>query len=126
MKPEKQQLIHDLLGDEARREATLLAGTRILRRRRHRRVARQLSAMALVLLAATLWVEQINSRQPPARKSAQTAKPSVSAGPQSLTDDELLALFPKNTPVGLATLSDGKKQLIFPRPGDEKRFVIHL
>ena len=39
MKPEKQQLIQDLLGDESRRDATLLAGGRILRRRRHWRAA---------------------------------------------------------------------------------------
>jgi hypothetical protein len=52
-------------------------------------------------------------------------KPVASIQPRSLTDDELLALFP-NTPVGLATLPDGKKLLIFPRPGDEKRFVIRL
>jgi hypothetical protein len=45
--------------------------------------------------------------------------------PQSLTDDELLALFP-NTPVGLATLADGKKRLIFPRSGDEQKFVTRL
>jgi len=53
------------------------------------------------------------------------AKPVASTQPHSLTDDELLALFP-NTPVGLATLPDGKKLLIFPRPGDEKRFVTRL
>jgi len=31
-------------------------------------------------------------------------------------------MFPK-TPVGLVTLENGKKRLIFPRPGDEQRFV---
>lgn len=50
------------------------------------------------------------------------AKLSPPVRSQSLTDDELLALFP-NTPVGLATLPDGRKRLIFPRPGDEKRFI---
>jgi hypothetical protein len=44
---------------------------------------------------------------------------------QSLTDDQLLGFFP-NTPVGLATLPDGKKLLIFPRPGDEARFITRL
>jgi hypothetical protein len=34
-------------------------------------------------------------------------------------------LFP-NTPVGLASLPDGKKRLIFPRPGDEQRFITKL
>jgi hypothetical protein len=37
----------------------------------------------------------------------------------------LLALFP-DTPVGLITLENGKKRLIFPRPGDQERFVKHL
>ncbi len=126
MKPEKQQLIQDLLGDESRRETTLLAGGRILRRRRHWRAARRWSMLAVVLVAAALWLEQQNQRQAPPRTSAQATKPSVPGQAQSLTDDELLALFPKNTPVGLATLADGKKRLIFPRPGDEKRFVTHL
>lgn len=45
--------------------------------------------------------------------------------PQSLTDTELLALFP-DTPVVLATLNNGQKKLIFPRPGDEARFVSRL
>jgi len=37
----------------------------------------------------------------------------------------LLALFP-DTPVALATLSDGSKRLIFPRPGDDQKFVTRL
>jgi hypothetical protein len=125
MKPEKQQLIQDLLDDESRREATLLAGARILRRRRHWRVGTRGLALALVVTATVLSLEQMKSR----RLSVQTSSPvSTPAAIQlhSLTDDELLAIFPTNTPVGLATLADGKKRLIFPRPGDEKRFVIRL
>jgi hypothetical protein len=38
-----------------------------------------------------------------------------------LSDDELFDLFP-GTPVGLAKFG-AKKILIFPRPGDEARFV---
>src|SRR5258707_11870134 len=43
MKPEKQSLIHDLLDEQRdrRREATLLAGGRILRRRHWRRARYQ-------------------------------------------------------------------------------------
>jgi hypothetical protein len=37
----------------------------------------------------------------------------------------LLALFP-NTPLALVKLSGGKKVLIFPRPADEARYVVHL
>jgi len=126
MKPEKQQLIHDLLGDESRRETTLLAGARILRRRRHWRVATRGLALALVATAAVLSLEQKKSHPPSVQTSLPVSTPAASVQPRSLTDDELLAIFPTNTPVGLATLADGKKRLIFPRPGDEKRFVIRL
>jgi hypothetical protein len=125
MKPEKQQLIQDLLGDESRRNATLLAGGRILRRRRHWRAATRGLALALVATTAVLSLKQNKSHQPSVQTSLSATKPTASAQPHSLTDDELLALFP-NTPVGLATLPDGKKLLIFPRPGDEKRFVTRL
>jgi hypothetical protein len=125
MKPEKQQLIQDLLDDESRRETTLLAGGRILRRRRHWRMAARGVALALVATAAVLSLEQKKSHPPSVQASSPPTKPVASTQPRSLTDDELLALFP-DTPVGLATLPDGKKLLIFPRPGDEKRFVTRL
>jgi hypothetical protein len=125
MKPEKHQLIQDLLGDESRRDATLHAGGRILRRRRHWRAATRSVALALVATAAILSLEQKKSHPPFVQTSLPPAKPVASTQPRSLTDDELLALFP-NTPVGLATLPDGKKLLLFPRPGDEKRFVTRL
>jgi hypothetical protein len=48
---------------------------------------------------------------------ALAAKP-----PGSVTDAELLGMFPE-TPVGLATLKNGTKRLIFPRPGDQERFM---
>ncbi len=44
---------------------------------------------------------------------------------RALTDGELLALFP-DTPVGLVTLENGTKRLVFPRRGDESRFVKHI
>ena len=125
MKPEKQQLIQDLLDSESRRDATLLAGGRILRRRRYWRAATRGLALALVATVAFWSLEQKKSQPPFVQASLHTGKPVASPQPRSLTDDELLALFPK-TPVGLATLPDGKKLLIFPRPGDEKRFVTRL
>ena len=69
MKPEKQQLIQDLLGDESRREATLLAGGRILRRRRHWRAATRGLALALVATAVVLSLEQKKSRLPSVQAS---------------------------------------------------------
>jgi hypothetical protein len=66
MKPEKQQLIQDLLGDESRRDATLLAGGRILRRRRHWRAATRGLTLALVATAVVLSLEQKKSHRAPA------------------------------------------------------------
>jgi len=124
MKPEKQNLIRDLLEDDLRREETLLAGARILRRRRHWRAARPAAALLALVLGVTIfWLRRETPR--PALEAASKAAPKVAPRAQPLTDDELLSLFP-NTPVGLASLSDGKKRLIFPRPGDEQRFITKL
>ena len=123
MKPEKRQLVHDLLDEQgsARREATLLAGGRILRRRRWRRASLRGFAGVAFLAVAALSLQQLV----PTRTPILTAVPPTPAPAQSLTDAELLALFP-DTPVGLVTLENGRKRLVFPRPGDEERFVKHL
>jgi len=122
MKPEKQNLIHDLLDQESSREATLAAGSRILRQRRHWRTARYVVALVtLVAVSTVVYLTKDVSRS----QASQTAKPASTPQVQALTDDQLLALFP-NTPVGLASLSNGKKRLIFPRPGDEHRFIKRL
>jgi len=125
MKPEKQNLIRDLLEEDSRREETLLAGTHILRRRRHWRVARQGMALAMVVfLVAMLLMQHEKPRPALAQAGKPTLKPPATQV-EALTDDQLLALFP-NTPVALASLPDGKKKLIFPRPGDEQRFIKRL
>ncbi|MCI0747017.1 MAG: hypothetical protein L0Y58_16560 [Verrucomicrobia subdivision 3 bacterium] len=62
---------------------------------------------------------------PPRNPIITTGPPPSAPSVQSLTDAELLALFP-DTPVGLVTLANGRKRLIFPRPGDEERFVKRL
>ena len=51
-----------------------------------------------------------------------SAPQAASLAVPQLTDEELLALFP-NTPVGLVTLSNGKKLMVFPRPADKARYV---
>lgn len=125
MKPEKQQLIHDLLGHDEHREATLLAGTRILLLRRRWRITLQSFASLLILTAVAFWLEQSQPSHASKPPLARSAPPTAPTEPRALTDDQLLALFPQ-TPVGLATLSDGHKRLIFPRPGDEKKFITRL
>jgi hypothetical protein len=126
MKPEKEQLLHDLLAGDGRREATLLAATNILRRRRHWRRARQTFLLLLLLVAATTLLVETNNRRhapvPPARPEAQLA---AAPRTQELTDDQLLALFP-NIPVGLATLPNGKKLLLFLQPADAAKYVTRL
>jgi hypothetical protein len=56
MKPDKCRLIHDLLDDlkeETRREATFLAGGRLLRHKRWKRAAvRSLAVAVLITMAA--------------------------------------------------------------------------
>ena len=125
MKPEKRHLIHDLLDDQSafRREATLLAGGRILRWRRRRRVATQVLAVTAVLGIAVFCLERM--RPPQTQMLSSVPAPPVQPTKAALTDEELLALFP-NTPVALATLENGKKRLIFPRPGDEQRLITRL
>jgi hypothetical protein len=125
MKPEKQYLIRDLLDEDSNREATLLAGTRILRCRRQWRAVRQGGAvLVMVAIVAVLALRKETPR--PVSVARAIPVPVVPETKVSaLTDDELLALFP-NTPVALASLPDGKKRLIFPRAGDERKFITRL
>ena len=121
MKPGKQRLILDLF-DEGLKAQTLQAGKRVLRRRRYVRAATRGMGLALLVGLAALWLAPKSTRQAAAPASASIAK---AATIHSLTDEELLALFP-NTPVGLATLANGNKKLLFPRAGDEERFIHRL
>ena len=123
MRPEKRDLILDVLdeGHAARREAILESGGRILRRKRWRRLALRSFAVVAILGIAVFTLDRV--KKP--RSGVVASAPAFSDQPKALTDDELLALFP-NTPVALASLDNGKKRLIFPRPGDEKRFVTRM
>ncbi|HEX3625127.1 MAG TPA: hypothetical protein VH280_06865 [Verrucomicrobiae bacterium] len=128
MKPEKEKLFDDLLDAQSRREATLQAGAQILRRRRHWRAARQsLTVVAIAVIAGICMVQKYRPQRTVTVPAPVSVAINRSAPPESgvLTDDQLLALFP-NTPVALATLHNGKKMIIFPRPADEARYVVHL
>src|SRR5262249_29221701 len=111
MKREKQDLIRDLLEEDSAREATLRAGAQVLRRRRHWRAARQVTA-ALALVAVVGWVLRQDTKPTPRLVVVMPKTPPASQV-HEMTDDELLALFPTNTPVALAPVSDGKKRLFF-------------
>jgi len=124
MKSEKENLIRDLLEEDSTREATLLAGAQILRRRRHWRAARQAAAvLAVVAIVAVLALRKGTPLRP--RLAAVTPKAPPAAQVHEMTDDELLALFP-NSHVALVPVPDGKKRLFFLRPGDEQRFIKRL
>ena len=126
MKSEKENLIRDLLDSNSTRETTLLAGTRILRLRRQWRIARNATAiLAVIVVGIAAYLIQRTSRSSATQISKVIPRSQPSSEVRALTDDELLALFP-NTPVGLASLPDGKKKLIFPRPGDEAKFITRL
>ncbi len=123
MKPEKQHLIQEVMDDDSARESTLSAGARILRRRRHWRVATRGVGVLAIIALATVW----SIKQAPRRSTLPQISNAVSIPQvQPLSDEQLLALFPTNTPIGLASLADGKKKLIFPRRGDEAKFITRL
>jgi len=128
MKSKKENLIEELLGDaenERRRAAVLSAGGRLLRRKRHARFAMRCGMMAVIAGMVVLAGQRMAERKNNHPLIAANANSPTSTGQiHYLTDDELLALFP-DTPVGLATIG-GKKRLIFPRPGDEARFISRL
>jgi hypothetical protein len=77
----------------------------------------------LLLGVATISIQKMST--PPRHVATAVAVPAPPAQGTSLTDDELLALFP-DTAVGLITLQNGKKMLVFPNSGDEARFVSRL
>lgn len=124
MKPEKEHLIRDLLDENSAREATLLAGAQILRRRRHWRTAQRVTAvLALITVVMGLALRKETRSSPRLAVAMPPAPPATEV--HEMNDEELLALFP-NTPVALASLPDGKKRLLFPRPGDEQRYINRL
>jgi hypothetical protein len=126
MKPEKQNLIRDVLDEDSNREATLHAGAGILRRRRQWRAVRRGAGVLAALALATALLLKKETPQPVVPQVAGLVPKAASITKvQALSDDELLGLFP-GTPVALASLPDGKKRLIFPRPGDEQKFITRL
>lgn len=125
MNPGKHNLLRDLQDDaaEALRESTLMAGVRILRRKRMRRAVVQWAGVsAVVALGGFLAESTLEQRETPmtARVVVAATTTAVAAGTTGvvsatkvhyLSDDELLAMFP-GTAVGLIKAGD-KERLIF-------------
>ena len=126
MKPE-HNLLDDTIMPAGHRDAILSAGSRVLRRRRQKQIAGQFLAIAIFAVAAIFFLDKrptVTTTAPIVAATAVHSQPGAH-GVNTLSDDQLLALFPK-TPVGIAKLSNGQKVLIFTRPGDAKRFITHL
>lgn len=123
MNREKRDLIADLMGEEpaARREAVLLAGASVMRQRRWRRMTWQGVAGMAVLAIALLLVIQPAEHKPAARIVAAQPK----AEPGSLTDEELLNLFP-NKAVALIMLKNGQERFYFLNPTDQQKLEQRL
>jgi len=127
MKPEKQDLIRDLLNNTANRDDILRSAGIVLRHRRRRRIAAQgAGLLATVALLAVVFLRRDVSQTKSAPVANVATKAAQAPEVQALTDEQLLSMFPSNTPVGIASLTDGRKRLIFPRPGDEERFITRL
>ena len=77
MNPEKRQLIESLTDGQAlaRREATLLAGARVLRYRRWRRVAGRSLAGVVIIAVAVLSVRKMTAPRPPLSAVVAPAEP---------------------------------------------------
>jgi hypothetical protein len=133
MNPEKESLLRELLETDtaSHRDRVLTAGRRALRTKRRWRIARRYigaSALLVSLIAVFPSLKQSNQIDAKNAPSIVSSRPASAKSPEPhvryLSDSELLALFP-GTPVALATV-DGKKRLLFPRLGDEARFVAEI
>ena len=140
MKPEKRQLLDELLGESSdpRRAATLLAGNRLLRTRRWRRRVVQTCALITLLGVTAIGLQRLLVSAPETKLATVAPAPKHTVVPEvapltdektdpieRLTDQELLALFP-DTPDCLATWDNGQKRLIFLRVEDAEKFVGRL
>lgn len=122
MKRDKRQLLQDVLDERAAsyRDAALLAGASILRRKRWRRT----TARALGVIAAFALLAVVAEKSLPRHSPVVPVAKAAPGGVHYLTDDELLSLFP-HTPIALAKVGD-KKRLIFLNPKDAQRYMAPL
>jgi hypothetical protein len=79
----------------------------------------------ILVVATTLLVKTHKRPQTLAQVSRPANLPAAAPQARELTDEQLLSLFP-NTPVGLATLPNGKKLLLFLRPADAAKYATRL
>ena len=113
MKTTDQNLLNDLFPATAR-EIVLKGGAKIMRRRRFIRRASQSVTVASVALVA--FAIAVHKPEP-----AVVIASSPATKPASLTDNQLMALFP-GVPKALMTVN-GQKRLVFLRTADAARYV---
>lgn len=129
--PEKDDLLLDRVLDDAGWQQscavlkTVAVGT-FRARQRQRRLMRRVGVAAIMaagmaIAGAVHWYGHRQAPFPPQIASQEPAPPEVPAAPRYLTDQELLALFPRGS-CFLAEV-DGKKQLVFFNPEDERTYL---
>jgi hypothetical protein len=115
MKMTDRDLLNDLF-PASDREASLRRGATIMRRRRFiRRASQSLAAATVAVIAGVLALHKPEPSPAPVIASSGPAKPA------SLTDNQLMALFP-GVPKALMTVN-GQKRLVFLRTADAVRYV---
>lgn len=115
MKPNDRNLLDDLI-PSSHRDTTLRRGTKALQRRRFIRRASQSAAVASIALVAFV----LATHKPIPAPAPVIASPGTTK-PASLTDSQLMALFP-GVPKALMTVN-GQKRLVFLRTADAVRYV---
>jgi hypothetical protein len=115
MKTTDRDLLNDLF-PATDREASLQSVSRIMRRRRFiRRASQSITIATVALVAAAVAIHK------PDRSPALVIASENVSKPASLTDSQLMALFP-GVPRALMTVN-GKKRLVFLRTADAVRYV---
>ncbi len=126
--PQSENVLLDaVLRDEAWQgtKATLKAGAlaAFRRRQRLRRLTRTAAAALILcaLLAVALWWPRPPAATPSPVVARRDPAPQTAGPVRYLTDEELLALFPKGSCV-LAEI-DGRKELVFLDPKLERLYL---
>ena len=122
----EEALLEALLGDEEWQAVNTAIKDRALgtfrARQRVRRLARSslsVAACAAALAGVVFWFASTAGLRQSAANHSEA--PRRLSGPRYLTDEELLASFPKGS-CFLAEV-DGKKELIFPDPNVERIYL---
>jgi hypothetical protein len=113
---DKNQLLTDILGDEELnqvRQASLLGGLKVMRRRRQVALAARVSVMVLpvLLLVAVVFYPRVQAPVPAPSPRAPSLESESASKVEYINTEQFLALFP-NRPLALVG-KPGHQQVIF-------------